>query len=293
MENTITMNHQVNALVQNRIQQFQHQGLSFDVVDSGPLDGEAVVLLHGFPETAESWKESTALLNQQGFRTYALNQRGYSLGAQPKSRSAYTSSKLVADVNALLEIIDQPVYLIGHDWGAVVAWDVAIQHSEKIKHLTTISVPHKAAFIKAMLRSTQLFKSYYMGLFQLPVIPELLFEKFPKLGRSLLKNSGMTDQQLEDFQQQMVQQKRISSALNWYRAIPLSSNKLLTEKVKVPTLFIWGKQDTAIGLKSVELNHHYMDAPYTEIHLDATHWIPSQNPNALVDLFLADIQSIA
>ena len=293
MENRITMKRPMKAVLKDRIAQFQRQSFIFDVIDSGPLDGEAVVLLHGFPETAESWKESTALLNQQGFRTFAINQRGYSLGAQPKSRSAYKSSELVADVNALLEIIHQPVYLIGHDWGAVVAWDVAIRHPEKIKHLTTISVPHKAAFMKAILSSDQLFKSYYMGLFQLPIIPEFIFEKLPKIGRKLLKNSGMTNQQLEDFQQQMVQQKRISSALNWYRGIPFSSNKLLTEKVKVPTLFIWGKQDTAIGLKSVTLNHHYVDAPYTEIHLDATHWIPSQNAEALVELFLEDIPATA
>ena len=283
------MNSQVKGIQQDRIQQFQRQGLTFDVIDSGPLDGQAVILLHGFPETAESWQAITELLNKQGFRTYAMNQRGYSLGAQPKARAAYKSSELVADVKALVDLIGAPVYLIGHDWGAVVAWEVALEHPSQLKHLTALSVPHKAAFMKAMLHSNQLLKSYYMGLFQLPKIPELLFKKFSFVGNQLLKGTGMTEQQLMDFQVQMVQQGRISAALNWYRGIPFSSNRTLTSKVQVPTLFIWGKQDTAITKKSVELNAQYIDAPYTEIHLDATHWIPVQNSDEVVEHFLKDL----
>lgn len=287
------MNSQVQGFKTQRITQFQRQGFHFDVFDSGALEGQPMVLLHGFPETAESWHETSQYLNQHGYRTYAINQRGYSLGAQPTARSAYKSSELVADVNALLDLIQQPVYLIGHDWGAVVAWDIAIQYPDKIKHLTAVSVPHKAAFLKSMLSSNQLLKSYYMGLFQLPKIPEMLFEKLPKVGLSLLKSTGMTDQQLHDFQKDIVDAKRISTALNWYRGLPFSANRDLTKRVKVPTLFIWGKYDSAVGQKSVALNHSYVDAPYTEIHLDATHWIPAQNAKALSELIIQDIQTKA
>ena len=276
-------------LKQHRINQFQRDGLSFDVIDSGPFDGKPTVLLHGFPETAQSWTETAAYLNAHGLRTYAINQRGYSLAAQPKSRSAYRSAELVADVHAFLNMINEPVYLVGHDWGAVVAWDVALSHPDQVQHLTTISVPHKAAFLKSMLSSNQLFKSYYMGLFQLPKIPELLFEKFPHVGRSLLKSTGMTEHQLDDFQKDIVAAHRLTGALNWYRGIPFSANRSLTQKVKVPTLFIWGKHDSAVGQKSVELNKDYVDAPYTEVILDATHWIPTQNAKELSDLILQNI----
>lgn len=275
------------------ITQFQRAGFRFDVVDSGPLDGRPTVLLHGFPETANSWLETTKILNECGFRTYAINQRGYSLGAQPKNRSAYRSSELVADIHALLDIINEAVFLVGHDWGAVVAWDVAIQYPDKVKHFTAVSVPHKAAFLNSMLSSNQLFKSYYIGLFQLPKIPELLFEKLPQVGLSLLKSTGMTDEQLDLFNKEMIQEKRISTALNWYRGLPFSSNKNLNKKVKVPTLFIWGKYDSAVGHKSVELNKSYVDAPYTEIILDATHWIPTQNAEELATLILKDIDKRA
>lgn len=98
-----------------RITTFQRENLIFDVIDSGPLDGQVFVLLHGFPETNKSWQETSEILNQQGYRTFAVNQRGYSLGAQPQKRRDYRSSALVEDVNALLSLIQQPVYLVGHD----------------------------------------------------------------------------------------------------------------------------------------------------------------------------------
>lgn len=277
------------ALHTQRLTEYQREGLHFDVIDSGPLDGQIFVLLHGFPETNKSWQETAQILNQAGYRTFAVNQRGYSLTAQPSKRRDYRSSALVEDVNALLDLIAQPVYLVGHDWGAVVAWDVAQRYPVKIKHLITISVPHKAAYIRSMLMSNQLLKSYYMGLFQLPKIPELLFEKFPKIGLGLLKNTGMTEQQLQDFQQDIVTEKRLSPALNWYRGIPFSSNKNLLKAVTVPTLFIWGKHDAAIGYKSVELNHQYIDAPYKEIIMDATHWIPVQNAKELSGYILETV----
>lgn len=269
-----------------RIHTFQRDDLSFDVIDSGPLDGQIFVLLHGFPETNKSWQETSAILNQQGYRTLAVNQRGYSLAARPLKRRDYRSSALREDIKALLDLIQQPVYLVGHDWGAVVAWDVAQHYPEKIKHLIAVSVPHKAAFMQAMLKSNQLFKSYYMGLFQLPKIPELLFEKFSKVGLALLKDTGMTEQQLADFQQDIVVEQRLSTALNWYRGIPFSSNKDLFKPVTVPTLFIWGKHDSAVGAKSVELNRQFVKAPYKEIIMDATHWIPVQNAKELSQYIL-------
>ncbi len=272
-----------------RMTQFQRDQLTFDVLDTGPLDGQPFVLLHGFPETNKSWQQTADILNAQGFRTYAVNQRGYSLGARPRSRRDYRSSALVEDVHTLLKLIGQPVYLVGHDWGAVIAWDIAQRYPEKIKHLISVSVPHKAAFMRSMLSSTQLFKSYYMGLFQLPEIPELFFTRLSKIGLGLLKNSGMTEQQLKKFQQEIVEEKRLSTALNWYRGIPFSSNKYLTQPVKVPTLFIWGKHDSAIGEKSVQLNRQYVDAPYTEVIMDATHWIPVQNAQQLSEHILQAI----
>lgn len=278
------------ALPSERIEQYQHDGLLFDVIDSGPLDGKPFVLLHGFPETNQSWNETAVILNEHGFRTFAINQRGYSLGAQPKGRHHYRIAKLVSDVKALIDLIGEPVYLMGHDWGSAVAWEVVRGYPQQIIHFTAVSAAHNAAFVRALLTSRQFFKSYYMALFQLPVIPEVLFKNVNQIGDHLLKNTGMTPAQLITFHQEIIEKNRLTPALNWYRAMPYSFNPHLLDKVKVPTLFVWGKNDTAIGEKCAEYNHYYMDAPYTEVHLDATHWIPVQNAQQLAHLVLEDIQ---
>lgn len=118
-------------LTQQRLSFYQRDNLTFDVIDSGPLDGKPFVMLHGFPETNEIWRETSEILNSHGYRTYAVNQRGYSLTAQPKKTSDYKSSLLVEDINTLLDIIGQPVYLVGHDWGAIIAWDIARKYPQK------------------------------------------------------------------------------------------------------------------------------------------------------------------
>ena len=112
------------------------------------------------------------------------------------------------------------------------------------------------------------------------------------LGAGVSKEQGAKtwDELLKDFQKEMVQDKRLSTALNWYRALPFSSNKNLTKPVTVPTLFIWGKHDTAIGEKSVKLNKDYVEAPYQEVIMDATHWIPVQNAQELTQNVLGSIQ---
>lgn len=269
-----------------RYSEYHRNDLIFKVIDTGPIDGKPVILLHGFPETAHSWQATSQILNQQNFRTFAIEQRGYSLTAAPKGRFQYAIPELVADVKHFIELLDQPVYVIGHDWGSIVACELALQYPDLVRHLTLVSVPHTGAFLKAMLSSTQIFTSYYIGFFQLPYIPELLFKRAKILSHFLLKNSGMNNAQINDFQQYFVQEDRIGAAINWYRSMPLAPIRSTFKKVKVPALFIWGNRDIAIGKKSAALNKQFFAGPYQEVHLDATHWIPTQNAEQLSHYFL-------
>src|SRR3954451_7333885 len=104
-----------------RISSYERAGLSFEVIDDGPLDGPPVVLLHGFPQRATAWAKVASLLGEAGFRTYAPDQRGYAPGARPHGRRAYKIDELVEDVVTLISRIGTPVHLVGHDWGATVA----------------------------------------------------------------------------------------------------------------------------------------------------------------------------
>lgn len=278
-------------LSKQRLERYHRGELSFDLIDSGPLEGEAVVLLHGFPETAQCWDQVRVQLNASGFRTFAPNQRGYSLDARPEGRQAYRMQELLQDLDLLIDQINQPVHLVGHDWGAIVAWEYAMHYPKKLKNLVVLSVPHPGAFLRALLASDQLFKSYYIGLFQLPKLPELLFEKFPKIGLGLLKNSGMTKQQLEIFKTEMLEQGRLSYSLNWYRALPFNARFQRFDPVTVPTLFIGGTQDVAISDAGVKLNQRYVQAPYREVMLDANHWLPVQQAAVVSQLILEQIQA--
>ncbi|MDK8755911.1 alpha/beta fold hydrolase [Acinetobacter radioresistens] len=278
-------------LSKQRLERYHRGELSFDLIDSGPLEGEAVVLLHGFPETAQCWDQVRVQLNAAGFRTFAPNQRGYSLDARPEGRQAYRMQELLQDLDLLIDQINHPVHLVGHDWGAIVAWEYAMHYPKKLKNLVVLSVPHPGAFLRALLASDQLFKSYYIGLFQLPKLPELLFEKFPKIGLGLLKNSGMTKQQLEIFKTEMLEQGRLSYSLNWYRALPFNARFQRFDPVTVPTLFIGGTQDVAISDAGVKLNQRYVQAPYREVMLDANHWLPVQQAAVVSQLILEQIQA--
>ncbi len=275
-----------------RISQFTHQGLTFDVVDSGPLDGEVVVLLHGFPSTKESWSAVNQILNASGYRTLAPDQRGYSPLARPQKRSDYRLDYLAADIEALIAEIGQPVHLVGHDWGSMVAWRVAQRHVQPIKTLTSVSVPHPGAYMRSMLSSNQLFKSYYMALFQLPRVPEWLTTK-TKIMKGLLKDSGMTPEQVQNFNHDIVDRGALTTAINWYRAMPFMNPKTMFSKVKVPTTHVWSEGDTALAKAGAALTSRFVDADYKlEVLKKLSHWIPEEAPEALAEIIEARIRTV-
>ena len=139
----------------DRISTLQHDGLTFDVLDEGPLDGTPVVLLHGFPERSSTWRLVAPALHAAGLRTLALDQRGYSPGARPRRRRDYRMRHLVGDVIALIEQIGGPVHLVGHDWGSAVGWAVTMRRPDLVRTWTAVSVPHPAAFARALKDPSQ------------------------------------------------------------------------------------------------------------------------------------------
>jgi pimeloyl-ACP methyl ester carboxylesterase len=148
-----------------RIKRYRRENLTFDVIDSGPMDGTPVVLLHGFPQRASDWDAVASRLHAAGFRTFAPDQRGYSPGARPRSRFAYRFKVLVDDVVALIDQIGGTAHVAGHDLGAALGWSLAARHPEKVLSLTAVSVGHPLAFLRAVFTSEQALRSYYMALF--------------------------------------------------------------------------------------------------------------------------------
>lgn len=281
------------------MEQFSNDGLTFDVIDSGspnaaPAESNGattqgtVVLLHGFPQTAQIWQDVTPILNASGLRTLAFDQRGYSPGARPRGRRNYRIEALVGDAVALIELLDEgPVHLVGHDWGAVVAWQLAATRPDLLASLTTLSVTHPKAMLKSMLTSPQLLRSWYMGMFQLPFAPEALATRAPAAFDKVLEFNGMTPAQIHAVHENVVDTGALSYGINWYRALPFADFASSKAKIVVPTAHVWGEGDVALDRRGAELAGEYVDAPF-ELHIigGGGHWLPENHPERIAEIVL-------
>jgi pimeloyl-ACP methyl ester carboxylesterase len=270
-----------------RLRTYTHDGLRFDVSDTGPMNGPIVVLLHGFPQRATCWRRVSRLLNDRGFRTLAPDQRGYSPGARPRSRRAYMLRHLVADIEALLEFSARPVQLVGHDWGAVVAWATAARHPGLLSSLVTISAPHPRAFSRALITSDQAARSTYAVAFQLPFLPEVLASTAPALLESGLRRSGMAEDAIRRFRREVVEDGAFGPALGWYRAVPLGLRGGPPAPIRVSTTHVWSDRDVALSRTGAELSGDYVEAPYRlEVLRGISHWVPEEAPERLAELIV-------
>jgi pimeloyl-ACP methyl ester carboxylesterase len=267
---------------------FLRPGLRFDVVDSGPADAPAVVLLHGFPQQPSTFQAVADRLNAEGLRTLTPSQRGYTRAARPSRRRDYRTAATAADVIALLDTAGlAQAHIVGHDWGGNQAWGAAGWHPDRVASLTVLSTPHPMAFRKALLTSKQGLVSWYMGLFQLPAVPEWLAAR--TIAKSL-RDSGLPDEFANRYAAAMSEPGALTGALNWYRGLPFSGRPPLG-RITVPTTYIWGRNDFALARAGVAMTADHVAGPYEVVELDAGHWLPETEPDAVAAGILGRIRS--
>lgn len=267
-----------------RITSFSNDGLVFDVIDEGPIDGDVVVLLHGFPQLNTEWSAVAPLLHAQGYRTLAPNQRGYAAGARPRGRRAYRITRLVSDVAALVAVVGSPVHLVGHDWGAAVGWAAVSRQPELFRSWVAVSVPHPGAFLRSMPRG-QALKSWYMVAFQLPGLPERLLTNDRFAPRFLGGYAGMTAAMLDEFATEF-DRDRLRGGLGWYRALLLEDPREMFRKARVPSTLVWGERDVALGRAGAELCAEYVDADFGLEVVPGGHWLPEELPDVVASAIL-------
>ncbi|NKR40130.1 alpha/beta fold hydrolase [Rhodococcus hoagii] len=264
--------------------------LTFDVTVAGPDDGTPILLLHGFPESSASWRPVTPRLVRAGLRVIAPNQRGYSPDARPERVDEYRFDRLVGDVVRLLDAYDiESAHLVGHDWGAAVAWQVAGGHPERIRSLTAVSVPHPAAFGWALREDAdQQRRSGYIGLLRQEGKAEaVLLEDDSRRLRAMF-GDGNDPELVEEHVRLLSQPGALTAAMNWYRATTRAFGDL--PPVRVPTTYVWSTADPALGPAAAKRCAEFVDAPYRFVVLDgANHWIPEEHPDALADAILARV----
>jgi pimeloyl-ACP methyl ester carboxylesterase len=269
----------------------------FAATEEGPQTGPPVVLLHGFPQTSASWQAASRLLAAEGLRTIALDQRGYSPGARPAQVSEYHVDRLVEDVVGLLDALHLPTaHLVGHDWGAIVAWHAAVAHPERFRTLTAVSVPHLRVFYQVLADpgpegEEQRQRSAYVQLFRME----------DKAGDVLLANSAralhdlfspLPESAILPNYAALSQRPVLTAALNWYRAIDVKESAALPN-VQIPTTFVWSTEDIAIGRAVAEGCAQCVDAPYRFVELNGvSHWIPDQAPVELARAVVDRVHSV-
>ena len=272
-------------------------GIDFHCVTAG--EGPLVLLLHGFPQFWYAWRHQIPALAER-FKVVAPDLRGYGDTAKPPRVADYRTEVLAADVAGLVKAFgQQKAHVVGHDWGGGVAWMTAIQQSQVVDKLAVLNCPHPLLFGKA-LRSNlrQLSRSWYMFFFQLPAIPELVFQLAPDqvvermFRRMAIRKDTFSDEDLREFRAALEKPGALTAALNYYRATfrNISSMRQLEReapKIAAPTLLIWAENDVALGKELTYGMEPLFSGPFRiEYVPGCSHWVNEEQPELVNRLLL-------
>ena len=276
-------------------------GLRFEVDICG--DGDTLALcLHGFPELAYSWRYQLPMLADAGYTAWAPNLRGYGASSRPLGVENYHIDSLMDDVAALIDASGkQSVVLLAHDWGAIIAWQFAIEKRRPLHKLVICNVPYPALLERAARSGfAQLRKSWYVLFFQIPRLPEFLLglRGARAIGEILRKSSSnvamFPPEVTEVYQRNARQPGALTAMLNYYRAL-LRYRKAVaargTPVIEVPTLMIWGEDDVALTKESTYGTEQYVRDFRIRYLPRVSHWVQQEAPvevNAMISAFLQD-----
>ncbi len=260
--------------------------LVLDAVAVGPEDGQPVVLLHGFPQTSWSWRRVWPALADAGFRVVAPDLRGYSPDARPTDVQAYRLEHLVGDVLAVLDHVGGSAHVVGHDWGAAIAWHLAGRHADRVRTLTAVSVPHPVPFASALRGDAdQRARSQYMRDWRSPDTEQRLLD-----GGLEQVFGGIPAVDAARYLEVLRQPGALTAALGYYRAQSAGDLEGLGP-ITSPTLYVWSDEDAALGPTAAHATGEHVAGPYRfEVLHGVSHWVPEQAADRLAALVLEHLR---
>jgi epoxide hydrolase 4 len=271
-------------------------GLTFEVAQAGAGDHLALCL-HGFPELNYSWRYQMPMLAKMGYRVWAPNQRGYGESTKPAGIENYTVDKIVADAAALFDASGATrLTIIGHDWGGAIAWLFAINKVRPIERLIVMNLPHPHCFAAALKHWPQRLRSGYIAAVQLPWVPEWWLARNDAIAirrafsGMAIDKSRFPDDVLDVYAAAAQKPGALTAMLNWYRAAVRYPDRMVMAndgRVDVPVLIIWGEEDSALGLETLEGTERYVADLTIRRLAGVSHWVQQEAPEA-VNAILAE-----
>ena len=262
-------------------QKMNINGLSMNVLIAG--EGEPVLLVHGFPDTHEVWRKQIPVLIEAGYRVIAPDTRGCGDSEAPPDVSGYHRDLIVNDLRTLLdELKIDKVKLVGHDWGAVQGWQLALEYPERVERYIPLSVGHPTAYGSGGIG--QKLKGWYVLIFQIPYFPEWLlktgnwwfFRKFTAFA-----------EEFPHWRQNLSRPGRLTAGINYYRANTDLFFHKEWKKTRVPVYGIVSNGDRYLTVKQMRDSADSMEAPFQYEVIDgANHWLQLHRPEKVNPVIL-------
>ena len=274
-------------------------GLTFETLEAGSGDRLAL-FLHGFPELNFSWRHQLPMFARLGYRAWAPNLRGYGKSSRPKGVGAYHIDHLVADVAGLIDAAGaREVTLVAHDWGAIIAWMFAIRKTRPLHRLIIMNVPHPLCFAREVRHWRQLKKSWYVFFFQIPGLPERLLaaNNARAIGDAFrnmaIDKSRFPPEVLEVYRRAALEPGALTAMINYYRAAMRARPSVMQPRpgtVDVPTLMIWGEEDSALSKETTYGTDEFVRDLTIRYLPGVSHWVQQEAPekvNAIIEAWLS------
>lgn len=279
------------TLEQHRV---ETNGVWLNVARGGHGDGKVALLLHGFPQFWQAWRNQIGALVGAGYRVWIPDQRGYNTSDKPRGLAAYTADVLVEDIRGLIESgTRERVHLLGHDWGGAIAWRLANRYPHLVERLVIVNAAHFAVMQQQLFSNVrQLLRSWYIFFFQIPKLPEYLLARrgCRALVKALCSRSragSFSEHEMESYREAWKQPGALTAMLNWYRAaVQEPTRAVATPRIEVPTLLIWGARDHALGPELAQPSIDLCDSGRLVCMKEAGHWVLHEEPETVNKLLL-------
>ena len=269
-------------------------GIKLHYVTQG--EGKLMLMLHGFPEFWYSWREQIPEFSKD-YKVVAVDLRGYNESDKPQGLKAYTMKEFIKDIEGVIKGLGyESCVLVAHDWGGAIAWNFTYAYPEMVDKLIVLNLPHPAKFVEGLRTLKQLRKSWYIFFFQLPLLPELLLRRknYQLIASSFINmaidKSAFSKADIEAYKDAAAKRGAIKAMLNYYRNVfqgLLNNNQKQWKILEIPTLMIWGENDTALGKELTYGTQEYVRDLQIKYIPNCSHWVQQEQPQ-LVNQYMRE-----